>query len=115
MNNTIACIIARTNSTRLPKKVLKKINDEMLIEFLIKKIKRAKNIDSIYLCTSIDKTDKILLEIAESHGIKSYAGSRDKVIERMLKVGEKENANNLIRITGDNVFCDEIFICFCSQ
>ncbi|MFX1385280.1 MAG: cytidylyltransferase domain-containing protein [Promethearchaeota archaeon] len=109
MVKTIGCIIARTVSTRLPKKVLKKIKDRMLIEHIIQKMKRAKNIDLLYLCTSIDPEDKILLDIATTNGIKSYAGSREIVIDRMLNVAEIENADTLVRITGDNIFCDEIF------
>jgi len=110
MEKIIGCIIARTSSRRLPKKVLRKINDKMLIEHLITKIKKAKNIDLIYLCTSMDPEDEILLKIAEKNGIKSYAGSRDIVIDRMLNVADITDADNLVRITGDNVFCDEIFI-----
>jgi len=110
MVKTIGCIIARTISTRLPKKVLKNINDKTLIENIIEKTKRAKNIDKIYLCTSIDPEDSILLNIAEKSGIQGYAGSRESVIDRMLDVAELEKADNLVRITGDNIFCDDIFM-----
>ena len=110
MKKTVGCIIARTFSTRLPKKVLRKLVDESLIEYIIDKSKRVKNFDSLYLCTSIDPEDKILLEIAEKKGIKGYAGSRDIVIDRMLNVAKIAKADNVVRITGDNVFSDEIFI-----
>ena len=38
----IAIIQARTGSQRLPKKVLKKISDTPLIEWVIKRVKKAK-------------------------------------------------------------------------
>jgi spore coat polysaccharide biosynthesis protein SpsF len=107
---TVGCIIARTNSTRLPQKVLKEIKDKKLIEHIIQKMKKAQNLDELYLCTSIDKKDRILLEIAKKNGIKSFAGSRESVIDRMLKVADMENADNMVRITGDNIFTDEIFL-----
>ncbi|PKP62020.1 hypothetical protein CVT91_00890 [Candidatus Atribacteria bacterium HGW-Atribacteria-1] len=106
----IACIIARTNSKRLSKKVLREINGIKLIEYIIKKIKRSKLVDEIYLCTSIDKEDEILIEIASKNNIKSFAGSRESVIDRMLEVAKIENADNVIRITGDNVFTDEVYL-----
>lgn len=106
----IVCIIARTNSTRLPKKVLKPIGNYSAIEFLIERIKLSKNVDKIYLCTSVDEEDKVLLEIAEKQGINSFAGDRVSVISRMLEVGKKENADNLIRITGDNFLTDYIYL-----
>lgn len=107
---TVACLIARTNSKRLKKKALQKIKGKRLIEYIIDKLKLVKNLDEIYLCTSIDKTDKILLKVAEENGIKGYAGDRDSVIDRMIKVGEIEKADNVVRVTGDNVFTDEGFL-----
>ncbi|MFW9972733.1 MAG: cytidylyltransferase domain-containing protein [Candidatus Odinarchaeota archaeon] len=106
----IVCIIARTYSKRLPNKVLKEINGTKLIEYIIKKVKRSKLVNNIYLCTSIDKEDRILLKIAKEHNIKPYAGHRIYVINRMLEVAEKEKADNVIRITGDNIFTDEVYI-----
>lgn len=107
---TVACIIARTNSKRLPRKVLKKINNKCMIELLIERIKKAKNIDDIYLCTSVDIEDKLLVDIANKNNIKAYQGSRESVIDRMLDVAKIEKANNVIRITGDNLFTDFIYL-----
>ena len=106
----VACIIARTNSSRLPQKVLKKIGDVKMIEYIIRKIKQAKLVDEIYICTSTADEDKVLLEIAKENGIKGYAGSLESIIDRMLEVGQIENADNVIRITGDNIFTDEIYL-----
>ena len=107
---TVGCIIARTVSTRLPKKVLREIKGKKLIEYIIEKMKYVPNLDDIYLCTSVDDGDKVLLDIAEENGIKGYAGSRDSVIDRMLDVAEIAHADNVVRITGDNVFTDEFFL-----
>lgn len=106
----VACIIARTNSSRLPKKVLKEIAGVKMIEYIIRKIKQAKLVDEIYICTSTTEEDKILLDIAKENGIKGYAGSLESVIDRMLEVGKIEQADNVIRITGDNIFTDEIYL-----
>ncbi len=110
MSRNIACIIARTNSTRLPKKVLREISGVTMIEYIIAKIKKTKLVNEIYLCTSTTDDDKILLEIAVKNGIKGYAGSPESVIDRLIEVGEIENADNVIRITGDNIFSDEKYI-----
>lgn len=106
----VACIIARTNSTRLPKKVLRDVGGIMLIEYIIEKTKKSQLIDEIYLCTSTNENDKVLLDIAKKCGIKSYAGSLDSVIDRMLDVAKIENADNVVRITGDNIFTDEVYL-----
>lgn len=110
MSKVIACIVARTNSTRLPKKVLKKINGIMMIEYIIKKIQRCKLVSDIYICTSDDDDDQILLDVADENGIKSYAGSKDSVIDRLIDVGKIEKADAVVRITGDNIFTDEVYL-----
>lgn len=107
---TVACIIARTNSTRLPQKALKKINDRMLIEHIIDRIKLCNNVDEIYICTSTNKCNDVLKDVAEKNKIKFYAGSEEAVIDRMLDVAKLENADNVIRITGDNIFTDNVYL-----
>lgn len=107
---TIGCIIARTKSQRLPQKVLSEINGIKMIEHIIETIKRVRNLDGIYLCTTTDKEDQVLLDIANQQGIKGFAGDREAVIERMLKVAEIEKADHVVRITGDNIFTNGIFL-----
>lgn len=106
----IVCIIARTNSKRLPHKTIREIGGKTMIEHIIDSMKELKNADEIYMCTSEDPDDAVLVKIAEKNGIKAYAGSRDSVIDRMLDVAKAENADNVLRVTGDNIFTDPIFL-----
>ncbi|WP_082223189.1 cytidylyltransferase domain-containing protein, partial [Methanoculleus sp. MH98A] len=106
----IGCIIARTWSKRLPKKVLRDIHGKTMIEHLIDNIKKVPNIDDIYLCTSSHPDDRILLKIADNNGIIGYAGSEQSPIDRMLDVISTEKASHVVRITGDNVFTDAVFL-----
>lgn len=106
----VVCIIARTKSKRLKQKVLKEIHGMSMIEYIIGKMKRSKYTHEIYLCTSNLPDDQILIDIAKKNGIKSYAGDPDAPIERMMKVAEIEDADNVVRVTGDNVFCDETYL-----
>ena len=107
---TVGCIIARTSSKRLPGKALLKIKEKNLMEYLIGKIRNSKYINSLYICTSNMPEDKVLLDVSRKLGIKSYAGSIESVIDRLLSVAEIEKADSLVRITGDNIFTDETFI-----
>lgn len=106
----IACIIARTNSTRLPNKVLKEINGKKIIEHIIERIQRCRQISEVYICTSTQPEDSVLERIASHNNVKYYAGSEESVIDRMLDVAKIEKANNLVRITGDNIFTDSVYI-----
>lgn len=104
-NKTVACVIARTVSTRLPLKVLRNVVDDYsMLDFMIQRLKVVKNIDEIYICTSNEAVDEILVDVANKNKVKIYRGSPDAVIERLISVGDLEAADNVIRITGDNVF-----------
>lgn len=111
MKKTVACIIARTVSNRLPLKILRKVyRDHCMLDFLIQRIKLCKNVDEIYICTSDDPVDDIMEDIAMINEVKVYRGSKNKVISRMIDVGKMTKADNLIRITGDNVFTSYEYI-----
>lgn len=111
MPKTVACIIARTVSTRLPLKVLRTVSDHLsMLDFMITRLKTVEEIDEIYLCTSSESPDDILEDVAAKNGIKIYRGSASEVIERMLSVAKITKADNVIRITGDNVFTSHEYI-----
>lgn len=104
-SKTVACVIARTVSTRLPLKVLRNIVDGYsMLDFIIQRLKLVENIDEIYICTSVEAVDDIMEDVAEKNNVSLYRGSPDQVIERLISVGELSQADNIIRITGDNVF-----------
>ena len=103
MAKVVACIIARTVSTRLPLKIFRDLTPGIsMIEFLIKRIKSVQEIDEVYLCTSTESVDDIMEDVASRNGVKLFRGSADEVIQRMISVGEIESADVLLRITGDN-------------
>lgn len=111
MSKTVACVIARTVSTRLPRKVLREVlPGSAILDYMLQRLKRCDRIDAIYLCTSDEAIDDELVEVAARNEVELYRGSGDKVIERMLDVGEATDADNLIRITGDNVFTSYEYI-----
>jgi spore coat polysaccharide biosynthesis protein SpsF len=101
----VACIVARTISTRLPLKVLRDVRPELsMIDFLVKRVKDAEGIDETYICTSNEAVDDIFEDIALRNKVKIYRGSPDEVIERLVAVVRIENADAILRITGDNPF-----------
>lgn len=103
MAKVVACIIARTVSTRLPLKIFRDLTPGVsMIDFLITRIKSVQEIDEIYLCTSTESVDDIMEDVASRNNIKLYRGSADEVIQRMISVGEIESADIVLRITGDN-------------
>lgn len=106
----VGCIIARNASRRLPGKALRHVGDLTLIQYLMRKLKKSTQLEKIYLCTTTAIEDAELVRVATEEGILVFRGDRDSVISRMLAVGELERADTLVRITGDNVFTDEVYL-----
>ena len=98
--NTII-IQVRTQSIRLPNKVLELINDKPLIWHIIQRLKKCEMVEQIILATSYREEDKKLIKIANDCNILSFVGDEDDVLSRFHQAALKFNADPIIRITGD--------------
>ena len=94
-------IQARTSSSRFPNKILKTIGDETLLGLLIKRVKKAQNIDKIIVATSVNPSDDIVEGIATKSKVKTYRGSLEDVLDRYFQAALNSEADIIIRITGD--------------
>lgn len=98
---TIAIVQARMGSTRLPNKVMKPIGGVPMIELLLSRLSRAKEIDQIVLATSVDPRNLPLAECVRDLGYACEQGSEDDVLERYVQAAERHGADVVVRITGD--------------
>jgi len=103
MKNNYLCIIqARISSTRLPGKVLKKVNGITLLEYEIKRVKKSKKIDKIVIATSDKKVDDIIERFCKKISINCFRGSEEDVLDRYYQCTLKyPKFKNIIRVTGD--------------
>ena len=107
----IGIIVARSDSKRLKKKALLKINGRTTIDHLIKRIKLSKKIDDIILCTTKNKIDNRLVKIAKKNNIKFFRGASNDVLKRIIMCLKKiKNVGTVIRITGDDILVDPSYI-----
>ena len=107
----IICIIARIESKRLPKKVIKTIKNKTIIEHLITKLKviTCKDIE-LAICTTSQKEDDKLEDIARKNKVHCIRGSVLSVSDRILEAAKLINADIVVRVTGDNIFTDPILL-----
>ncbi len=97
----VAIVQARMGSTRLPDKVMKRINDMPVIELLLKRLAQSKKIDLIVLATSTDTKNATLVAHINALGFETFQGSEQNVLERYYEAAKKYGANTVVRITGD--------------
>jgi spore coat polysaccharide biosynthesis protein SpsF len=98
----IAVIPARLNSSRLPKKVLFKINNLTLLEIIYKKLSKLFREENIYVATSINKSDDELFKLCKEKKMNIYRGPLNNVSSRIYKLAKLKKANGILRINGDS-------------
>ena len=97
----IAIIQARMGSTRLPNKVLKKVNGVPLLQILVERLKMVPNIDKIVVATSKAEQDKEIINFCVERSIYFYSGSEDDVLDRFYKAAITFKGDHIVRITAD--------------
>jgi len=97
----IAIIQARISSTRLPRKVLKKIEDKTILEHVINRVKTAKKLDDVIVATTVKKEDLEIVKLCANLGISIFCGSEDDVLDRYYQTARLFKADHIIRITSD--------------
>jgi spore coat polysaccharide biosynthesis protein SpsF len=104
----IGCIIqARMGSTRLPGKVMEKVDDtNIVLDYVINQVKFSKKIKKIIVATTILPEDDVICEYLDSQKICFFRGSSEDVLDRYYQCAKKFSLNNIVRITADNPLID---------
>ncbi len=104
----IMCIIqARMGSSRLPGKVMKKVdNSNVILDYVIKQLKSSKIIENFIVATTDLKEDNIICLHLSSQNIPFYRGSSDDVLDRYYNCAKKFSVDTIVRITADNPLID---------
>jgi len=98
---TIALVQARMGSTRLPNKVMKRIDGIPMIELLLRRLSSAREIDQIVVATSVDERNLPLVEHVQKLGYACERGSENDVLDRFVQAARRHQADVVVRITGD--------------
>jgi len=99
-------IEARTESTRLPAKILKKINGITILEFLIDRIKKQNFIKNIIIATSDLKKDDSIINICKKNKVKYFRGHKVDLINRVSSAAKKFAITDIVQLTSDNPLID---------
>ena len=94
-------ITARLKSTRLPMKLLKEVNGESMITWMLRRLKLATILDEIVIATSTNPQDDALEEIAKREGVQCFRGSEEDVSLRLHEAAETFNLDYIISMTAD--------------
>ena len=96
-----AIIQARVGSTRLPSKVMLKVMDKTILEYVIERVKKARNITNIVVATTLKEEDLQISDLAKKLGLEVYRGSEDDVLDRYYQAAKLFKMKHIVRITAD--------------
>ena len=103
----IGCIIqARMGSSRLPGKIMKRVDGKFLLDYVIDQLKSSKKIEKIVVATTTLPIDNLICEHLSSKNITFFRGSSNDVLDRYFQCAKKFSINTIVRITADNPLID---------
>ena len=102
----LVVVQARSSSRRFPQKILHRIYGKTLIEHVILKINKSKNVSNIVVATSKNKSDDNLVKLLKNNNINYFRGELKNVAKRLLHVAEKYKKKYFMRINADSPLID---------
>jgi spore coat polysaccharide biosynthesis protein SpsF len=103
---TVAIVQARMGSARFPGKMLALLGGRPLLEWVLRRVSRAKQVDETVLATSTESRDDALAALAEQIGVRTCRGDESDVLGRLVSAAEMCNAAWVVRVCADNPFID---------
>ncbi len=107
---TLAIIQARMGSSRLPEKVLIKIEGKSIIEHIVERVSTCKEVDKIIVATTTKEEDNEIEQVCNSLGVECFRGDENNVLQRFIEAAKKYNPKNIVRLTGDNPLIDTNYL-----
>lgn len=106
MVKTVALVQARMGSSRFPGKMLAKLGERPILEWVLQRVRRATMIDSVVLATTKSSQDDELVAFVHGLGIEVFRGSEGDVLGRFAAAASHYGAETVVRVCADNPFID---------
>ncbi|NIJ14598.1 spore coat polysaccharide biosynthesis protein SpsF [Saccharomonospora amisosensis] len=94
-------IQARSSSTRLPGKVLRRLGDRSVLGWVVRAASAAEGVAAVVVATSQDQEDDAVADDARRHGAFVVRGPLDDVLARFLLACDRYPADAVVRLTAD--------------
>lgn len=97
----VAIIQARMGSSRLPRKILRKLLNDSVLGHVVERTKAARKVDQVVIATTPAAEDEVIVQEANRLGVTVTRGSEQDVLERYYEAACEVNADIIVRITSD--------------
>lgn len=106
----IAITQARVGSTRLPEKVLKKINKKSILQIHIERILKSKKIEKLIVATTNENNSFKIIGICNDLGVEYFCGDTNNVLDRFYNASLQYSPDYIVRLTSDCPLIDHELI-----
>lgn len=97
-------ILCRFGSSRLPGKILRKINNKPLLLYIYERLQCVADKKDIVVATGSDETNSPIVNYCKNNKIHLFMGDPDNVAGRFLNCAIENGFEYAARINGDNLF-----------
>ena len=106
----VAIVHARMSSRRLPGKILRQMCGKPMVQYLLERLQCCLQINSWLLATSTDPGDDPVEKFAHQNEFPVFRGPLDDVATRVIQAADVNNADAVVRLSGDSPFLDQAVI-----
>ena len=106
----VAIIQARLGSSRLPGKVLAKLNDVAVIDVLLHRLGKSKLIDEVVVAIPEGEADYELFEHLNAQQVSVFRGDERDVLRRFFDAAQAFKADAVVRITADCPCLEGVYV-----
>ncbi|WP_221405697.1 cytidylyltransferase domain-containing protein [Roseivirga echinicomitans] len=99
--NVIIVTQARIGSSRLPRKILKRINDQSLLEIHLSRLKKSKLATKIIVATTFESGIEEVIDIGKKMAVDVFQGATDDVLDRFYQSVKDFTPDYIVRVTSD--------------
>lgn len=108
---TGAIVQVRMSSSRLPGKVMMKIDSKHpVLYYVITQLQFCNNLDEIVVATSTREEDDIIVDYVNNLGISCFRGSLKDVLDRYYQCAKEFSVKDIVRITSDCPLIDPTIV-----
>jgi spore coat polysaccharide biosynthesis protein SpsF len=110
MQRPVAIIQARMGSTRLPGKVLLPIVGKPMLWHIVQRLRSVPQLVDVVVATTSHPGDQVILDFCHQHGIASFAGEENDVLDRFYQAAVHYQGDPVVRVTGDCPLVDSVIV-----
>ncbi|MGA1425989.1 MAG: cytidylyltransferase domain-containing protein [Ilumatobacteraceae bacterium] len=106
MTRTVAVVQARLGSSRFPEKMLARLGEWTLLEWVVTRVRKCQRVDHVVVATTTDPIDDRLVDECKRLGVAVVRGSTNDVLARFVEAVSNDTCDAVVRVCADNPFID---------